>query len=305
MNARLLLIAIIGLSASALEANATIMQLDYSGTVVDGIDQTGVFAAPNTDLSGYSFTARFVFDTEPFADQTIWNTADRQHIDGSTAFGGHSPAISAELTINGHTFNIGGAGYGVIDSLITSNFSLQSHRADDDFNDNVIYGGNILTNSILASPGALLLPIDQAYYYSVTGNDVGSGSFLLYAAYANVPTLQYIYYARGDLAPTTVTATVLEQGPSLPPFSVSVPEPTSWALMTVGLGSLGVAMRKRRFAQTRNQSHSPRIRLFRIPVPWPVAGRRPCRPRAVTPPKVGSRRDKGTSRTGGLVNCWA
>ena len=165
-------------------------------------------------------------------------------IQGGTQIGSISPALSAQLTINGVTFDIGGAGYGYIASTIDAGSSSQTHRADDDFNDNVIYGENILVTSIDATPGAIPLSIDQAYIYTISGNETGQGSFQLLSEQANVPAVEYVHYAYGDLAPTSVTEAILEDGPGIHP--IPVPESATWALMFVGFGALGVRLRERR-----------------------------------------------------------
>ena len=82
-------------SAQSATVTATI-----TGKITSGVDQTGVFGSPNTDLAGDDYTAVFTFDTTKGVldgDQTACDN-------GRVNSGNNTPVTQVVLTINSHTF---------------------------------------------------------------------------------------------------------------------------------------------------------------------------------------------------------
>ena len=106
------LIAILGFVSPA---SATLVDVTYWGTVHSGYDKTGVFGPAGADLSGDSYVANYVFNT---ALGIITNEPGWQGAQGGSFFSPTNPAgpnfaasplVSASVTINGHSVNIGGS----------------------------------------------------------------------------------------------------------------------------------------------------------------------------------------------------
>ena len=107
------------LSTSAL---ADILTETYTGTVSNGLDAAGLFGPTKADLLGLTYTATYVFDTAVPGAAHIINPGK----DFSTYGGGvNTPAVSAAMTINGHTFTTNGLAHAELDA---SNMSSGSFR---------------------------------------------------------------------------------------------------------------------------------------------------------------------------------
>ncbi len=85
--------------ASSNSASAAIVTVTYQGIVSYGIDETGVFGAANTVLSGNDFTVIYTVN-----DATPGATFSFNPPFSSRAFG----AVSAVVTINHHSLFIAG-----------------------------------------------------------------------------------------------------------------------------------------------------------------------------------------------------
>ena len=89
MFRELLATAALALSVSA--SDAATMQAMFTGSIVSGFDQSGLFTTPGGDLTNLSFSMAFVYDTSvgrrtlPQFDQVV----------GGTSLNTKSPMISA------------------------------------------------------------------------------------------------------------------------------------------------------------------------------------------------------------------
>ena len=124
--------------------------------------------------------------------------------------------------------------------------------------------GNLLASTTVGSGTSGTL-IDNFRYNSISPLTIGAGTYFIGALWLDggdnnvfvgqsgtvttIPQVSYVsasYVAGGSLANPTNTG-VGAPGYFGPNFTAGgVPEPTSWALMLVGFGGLGVAMRSRR-----------------------------------------------------------
>ena len=189
-------------------AFADIVTETYTGTVSNGLDATGLFGSKNADLSGLTYTATYVFDT------AVPGAAHNSP--GATFFtyggGVNTPAVSAAMTINGHTFTTNGLGHAELDASNMSSGSFQTYAQA-----NAAFGSqfdNFLETQDPAAPYPTSLSSPFTYTYLAVGTSSAYGTFKI--------GLDQLF-----LSPTTVTLTA------------AVPEPSTWAMMILGLAGVG------------------------------------------------------------------
>ena len=217
---------------TAMPAAAIVKVATYTGTIRDGIDETGVFGAAGSDLAGLSYVATYTYDRA-----LGFLITDGVHYDES--YGGTfpnlaaSPVISATLTINGITKILFGEWEGYIQTgSDRQNFSVYSvtHSAISLVDDGTIFRvHNIYNIANIMAPASLNQnwgPVTQA------GSGHGEANIYYYdLATAKLVESVYAYlnadgtYSVTDLAPVT--------------------EPSAWALMIAGFGLVGAALRRR------------------------------------------------------------
>jgi hypothetical protein len=207
MISKALLTSIVVLAGLTVGAQAELVKVTYDGTIAIGQDGGGLFGT-TSNLAGDTVVVVYTFDT---TQGTTLASATQNYALGGSLFGNASPAISASITIGGVTQTIGGGYFGVINGINNANYSFQSHEAQQD-------DSNYVYSSVTAESGALRASITSVFKYTVQSGDTAFGAFQLgdqtYASFA----------------PTSITA---------------VPEPSTWAMMLLGLGALGVAARQR------------------------------------------------------------
>ena len=220
------------LALVATTAHAHIVTATYSGVVANGYDTTGVFGAANTDLTGAAFTAVYKVDSS-VNSLTFNSPGSMSYRIGGTNYGFSSSPVSAVVTIHGVSAAFGG---------------LQTGEA---YRSKVASGGNELfheTYSASTVKGVSTQQFVETFVYSKSNGPVfagpRSGGFLQDVV-VDTSTGAYSTLVQGVLTPTSLTIGVVQpQGPSV----ASVPEPATWALMLLGFGGLGAAMRSRRRA---------------------------------------------------------
>lgn len=190
-------------------ADAAIVNVTYSGTVLYGYDNTGQFGMVG-DLTGASFVTKYLFDT---SKGYVGDDGNVAYAYGGSAYGLDSPAISGSIAINGSSpVAIGGDAAAEIYRDREAGFSEQySYLGAGDsyiYNDVYDYADR---------------PFGGATFNGDVSGLSGSGYFQI----ANNS-------AYGGLTATHLTVS-----------SGSVPEPASWAMMVGGFGMLGGAMRRR------------------------------------------------------------
>jgi hypothetical protein len=220
-------------TVSATSANATMVDVTWTGTISSGNDRTGIFGGArgeDFDLAGFGYTAVYRFDTDL---GSFSGDATHQKLIGGTSFGNGtlvSPAISATIAINGVTVSVG--------SDVLGSYFRRSEPASGGFT-----GIGIFETSVIASsdtpPG-----VDEIFNRVSRSDDELLPSVSLIEPYArtfgagdNVTNSNFQKFDGGQLVaanlePTSVTV-------------AAVPEPSTLALMIAGLGVLG-AWRKPR-----------------------------------------------------------
>lgn len=211
---------------AAMPAAAAVKIAKYSGIVESGYDQTGVFAAPGSDLTGYSWVATYTYD------KTLGGVQNTDGVSFEESYGGPgygvagSPILSASITINGVTRSVAGTQAGLVYS---GNSPFVTHYAQDFSDDGVTQINNVVYNYNYAAGAPVSL--DQSF-----GPVAAAGGFG-YSRWYN------FNYSTGTY---TEDAQVYLGSDAVYSVGNAVPEPASWALMIAGFGLIGTALRRRR-----------------------------------------------------------
>jgi hypothetical protein len=203
---------------AAAPATAAVVTLTYSGTVAAGADDLGVFGG---DVAGHAFSAAFTFDTDNPARA---RDGDSDRIDGGTERGLPS-FLTASLTIDGHTAQFTG---GAVEAVVLTDGLVIALSSDtgaigpppDLLDPNV----NVINLAIFARTGSLDLEQPAAWIARDS-----TGYFQL-------------SHTEGDLVTRSWGALQVAQADTGGSFT---PEPSAWALMILGFGVAGAALRQR------------------------------------------------------------
>lgn len=241
--------ALAALLAVSSGAEAAPVIYTYSGIVDDWSDRTGVFGQVGTNLPSVSFTAHFIRDDDTPGAEVV-EYGHYTEIGGPI---GVTP-VHGDLTINGATFTF--------DPLIS--FQDQASFAEClscplvtwehkvvDRRTSLAGGGTILfdnsTLDMFGSYARVSTPLVSGPDYhtlpTVFAPDaLMTGSFSISRSVQDVISHHYFSHslAWGDLIATSMTVTT-----ESPPTS-GAPEPAGWALMLLGVGGIGAALRRTR-----------------------------------------------------------
>jgi hypothetical protein len=221
----------LGLAASA---HANITTVTYTGTVASGTDGTGVFGVAGANLAGDAFTA--VFTVNDSVSDELYSSPNLTNLFGGTQDKNQSP-VSAAITIGGQTLAISGSYYGQAwqSTLASGEAELFRQAADVGDNGSVNYDVNLWSKIFsYINPVATVADYNQPESYTVQTGDFGQGSLT-------------------DIQTSDATgATVVDVTASLDTTSVTiasvvsaVPEPATWGMLTLGVGMIGFAVRRR------------------------------------------------------------
>ena len=238
---------------------AEVLKVHETGTIIhdagrtsvnyNGLDTTGVFGAPNTLLTGDSFSLDMLFDTTLLAKQTYTGGNGSVIYSGGTDFGSPSPSLGATLTINGTQFHFGGAAYGVILVAGDPTTSYAAYRADDRSNDGAHFVNNTLVAELGAPIGSITTTSEGGFYYVPPTPQYG-GEFWTQEYYEGVPGVAtYTSLSSGTFQFDTFSALIISGAPDLPPIPANaVPEPATWAMLLIGFGFIVATLRSNRRA---------------------------------------------------------
>jgi hypothetical protein len=204
-------------------ASADIVTITYTGTV-QGFDNSGYFGAAGANLNT-TFTATYIFDTNVGVQG---HDSQQNYVYGGSAIPAITPAISAALDINGHTFTTNGSYFSelyLLNRATTGTFQAYSDIRPS--NDTILYNA-IYTND----PNApVLTSLTTPFTYS-------------YQANANFNQGNQSVFQFGSDGLTLFSNTVT--------LTNGVPEPSTWAMMILGFAGVGfVAYRRRNAAAFR------------------------------------------------------
>jgi len=213
----------------AVSANAAVLITTYIGTVgLNASDVTGEFGAPASDLTGLPFVATFTYDTSLGDRQLSPGVGDG--VQGGPALGFSNPHLDSTLTIKGVTAHFNADNYSQF--IVGTNFIQAVVRG---FLPSTAMGPNNFSRLEL-SAGTPGTPPDINFTFGPV-NARGSGYFEI-RSLDDVGGTGARQFASGNLVVTSVAVRSA--------VADAVPEPTSWALMIVGLGAVGFAARRGR-----------------------------------------------------------
>lgn len=242
---------VILMAAFATNAQAGILTITYKGTVTSGLDETGVFGVPVTDLSGASYVATYVVDTSAAAT-SYFEPPYLSSISGGNQLGNASP-LTATLTINGVSFFTPANDLGLheVQPLLQGPIIFQSPGQITDYANQYYQFGTVITfgqlsESIYSYVNSFIPSWNYAtpFSYQIDGDDLTSGYFQQQTI--DVSTFDYLVYAYANLSPTEVTVSY-------------VPEPSAWALSALSVGLLGSLVRRRRQSARHLRDALPRM----------------------------------------------
>ncbi len=187
----------------------------YNGFVSLGFDQSGLFGAPNTSLTGATFSLSFSTDSAP--------------LDLGNGFLTILDDISAALTINSHTYKFSSqsnSAYHYIMIAKTGGRTLFANSTTSGWNE-----VNMLGFAAYGPSSPLNLTQDFSYSFA-PGETNGTGEFVnCFLCRENPQPDRFYNFARLQFTP------VVEPG---------VPEPSTWAMLLIGFVGLGFVTYRRR-----------------------------------------------------------
>ena len=228
-------------------AAADVYTVTYEGVVRASQDLGGL------DLTGRAYTAVFTVNTlAPGSTLSTFNTATQT--DTRLQGGGAGSPVSATLKIAGLAdINVAGSLFGLVSELSNPSaapdkvaqlvHTAQDYRtyqtgADADLRNHVEFG--LITFDVFSSLNAFLdgdvLTRPQSRTLQAGDEALGLVSIASYFTPAGSVDQIYDYNTKALLDITRYTVAT----------QVAVPEPGAWALMILGFGGLGSALRRRR-----------------------------------------------------------
>jgi hypothetical protein len=212
--------AALALSAGPAAAS-TLITATYRGTVTSLLDVDGRLGAviDTETTTSLAFTDTYVFD---LAAGTRLTDASGDQLFGGSLFGTTSPLVSSNLTIGGVTLSFLGDRIG---QEINSTGGYIGSAAQSVDANNVFSRNDLI--ALTNAPALITTP----YSGSATP---GFGSFAYICAGGHTCAGGYSF--RADLSIESVEVTTTS----------SAPEPASWALIILGFGGLGAALRRAR-----------------------------------------------------------
>jgi hypothetical protein len=215
--------------AVAQPASAAIIELTSTGTLSSGFDQSGRFGAANTDLTGLAYSAVEYFDTS-LGFYTDRGALGDNIVGGIGSVTGTPGFAWGSVTINGVTVDIQGDAFSFLIASpgATSAGSLLYQVHDGGFETTAQL--EIHLNPTVVLP---LYSIFDGFHGDCLGSDECTGGFL-FAKTSGPPNA--VYYADyGNFDGESYDIRVLG----------AVPEPATWAMMILGFGLVGGALRRR------------------------------------------------------------
>lgn len=212
MNVKAFLIGIVALGALASPANASLVTSISGGTTYDMPEINAFGSGPQT-----------------FGDNIVWTSTNSNAVFGYT--NGYGFADNGNWSGNPPMAGSNGAGGSItftMDSDVSAVGGIINWASIGETFDNVLLGasisaynstGDLLETYILMAGGVNLTTPDSFYGFSRSEGDIRS--FVLTDSYIGLRSL-------------TISA------------PEGVPEPSTWAMMILGFGAVGFAMRRRR-----------------------------------------------------------
>ncbi len=244
----------------AMPVNAAIVTWTFTGTnhggnFDDETDWLGLFGAPGALLDGRAFKLVYRMDTTfglatSYADPSSIGTGHtyiRPNFsdpnDPHDAL--HTPAITSVLTIDGHSYSFDGRFSPLNDYISTQSSAVSTLLGYGSFTDltlNTRQGPDLnSTNSLLARSFDNVIPLGYTQSYSI---DLTQPRFYTNGRFDICPnsTASRFQCSSSGLKATLLVVDAGGGGG----IGGSVPEPSSWAMLSIGFGVVGTAARRRR-----------------------------------------------------------
>ena len=218
----LLLAATAAIVAAASPAAATVYRLDVKG-VVDYVDEYNTYASFRDNDP---FTASITFDTQSFSAQYV--------TDDSSYYLGNITDFSYSLGSFDTSENKTGASIALNDTLANyDSFEVTTYR------------------NTLLSPTGINGNVQERVILTLTDR---SQNFLtgasLNQSLTNMGNISKLFSGRvqyvDDFGSAASFARLNISSGSITTIAASVPEPSTWALMMIGMGAVGYSLRRRR-----------------------------------------------------------
>jgi hypothetical protein len=219
--------------AVAQPSSAAIITVTVSGTLSSGFDQSGMFGAANTDLTGAIFSVVEYFDTTKGQLVLGGSGGTSDILAGGFGVNGLPSPGSAIVTVNGISSSVSGNQIGLLQTR--TNGATSSSQVNE-----VTFGPGLTTENGVAfglSSSAPLHILDGWHTDCPAIEDCHGGFSFEQYTYLSQPDLPaaYVYSNHGAFDVDSIDVTV-----------TAVPEPATWAMMIAGFGLTGAALRRRR-----------------------------------------------------------
>jgi hypothetical protein len=212
----------------------------YTGTVLGGFDQLGVFGTPNTSLTGDAYTAVYFFNTAIGLNTSGGNVFNVFGGPGTAALGQPSPAVGALITIKSHSEGEDDdEDHFTTHSVFIDGSYFGQINSQPGFLDAEVSGGPSTITYTRVTKSGLPATITGNYTYEFQPSDV-----FFSAVQVGTGGTSPIVYVNVNLSPATVTM--------FDPAAVSVPGPVVGAglpgLILASIGLLGWRRRRQKIA---------------------------------------------------------
>jgi hypothetical protein len=212
--------AAMAVALCASPASATIYGQQYVGVVTSGVDLYGLFGPSGANLAGDSYVATFTIDT---TKGSYTHDPGYASVTGGSNYGSSNP-VTAVLTINGVSYTLGTTEY-ANGSATEEAFDTPSYTRGD------VIGS---TGEFFANGGNDNLYQEVYSDTSVAGYPTQFGSYDL-VGQRNATSNEFVYRPTG-------TSTYFEYVHL--DVTSATPEPSAWALLMLGVGGIGLMLRR-------------------------------------------------------------
>lgn len=209
------------------QANAAIVDIVWTGTVLDGTDTLGLFGAAGASLADVSYSANYRFDTST-TDPAQPGEEDTRGGAFNSGTDGPSPLVGASITINGVSVDVL---QGFFDDYLRrsrSDSSIIFTEAEGQTGANNFT--NILFNRASRSDNGYPFGLDTAFALIFGADDTTDGLFQRSNADGTA-------FFQAHLRPTSVTVSLANVA--------QTPLPAAIALFPLGLAGLGLSRRRK------------------------------------------------------------
>jgi hypothetical protein len=207
----------------AVPLHAQEYSVTYSGLLaLPSTDVTGIFGTPGDFSPSDTFTATYYYNY-PVAGSNQVQTSNFNLITGGSGEAGFvSPILYATLTIHGYTYTFGTSYASTIyyrDDNSPDTIEAAAYSSPQTFMDTFFRGGDDFLNTV--DPTA-------PYSHTLQSGEASVGHFTIYDPDTGASADGILYTESVVVAAVT-----------------AVPEPSTWALMLMGFGGMGLVLRRR------------------------------------------------------------